>query len=361
MASLYQQKESVFFWIKYRDPATNKIVRKSTGFRTDDGAQIRKAHEMCGQKTLDEKFAPAISTGQWDTWVTEFIESQVSGGSRVRYLTAWRSLKMWLKESNLPRPADVTYKSCCTYLPWREQPDKRKGKYKASKNTAILEFKIFRWIMREAVKRDYCTGNPAREVVLKRAPRKEFPDLTDDQLKAIYQKILAEPDETNRLRLQRSFLVSLLHGVRLNETNVNPLTDVDLAATPPTIRFVQKGNRVRIKPLHPQLIPLFTKLRAEKATQTFPMVCVNGIWRWSDRWTQFWNRRGFKAQIPNICFHSLRVTVENVLREAGIEQRVREFYLTHEHSTKDVNARYDRVKLREMLACHAPLHRKWLE
>lgn len=55
------------------------------------------------------------------------------------------------------------------------------------------------------------------------------------------------------------------------------------------------------------------------------------------------------------------MTVENVLREAGIEQRVREVYLGHEHGSQEVNAAYDRVKLREMLACHAPLSRLWLK
>jgi integrase len=254
----------------------------------------------------------------------------------------------------------VTYKFCCTYTGWRIIPDKRKGKYKAGKNTAILEFKIFRWLMREAVKREYCTGNPAREVVLKKEPRKEFPDLTDQQLQEIWQAIGEEPDETNRIRLQRSFAISLLHGVRLNETNPNPLTDVDLTSDIPTITFRQKGGRTRIKPLHPQLVPLFTRLKKEKAAQTYPMASDAGRLRWSDRWTQFWDRRGFKTKIPNVCFHSLRVTVENVLREASIEQRVREFYLSHEHG-KDINARYDRVKVREMLACHAPLNRNWLE
>lgn len=362
MASLYKQTKSVFFWIKYRDPNTDKIIRTSTGCRMDDPAQIRKAHEICAQRTLDEKFGGVgFGMGKWDTWVTEFIDGQLSDRGAERYHTAWRSLRMWLKEGHIIRPADVTYKFCCTYITWRQQPNKSQGKYKAGKNTAILEFKIFRWIMREAVKRDYCTGNPAREVVLKKEPRKEFPDLTDDQLQTIYASILDEPDQTNRVRFQRSFAISLLHAVRLNETNPNPLDDVNLDASPPTILFRQKGGRERIKPLHPQLIPLFTKLKTEKATQTYPMRLTKGRLAWSDRWTQFWKRRGFKDEIPNVCFHSLRITAENVLREAGIEQRVREFYLTHEHSTRDVNARYDRVKVREMIACHAPLNRPWLQ
>lgn len=358
MASLYKRNESIYWWIKYRNVTTKETVRESTGYRFEDPIQNRKAHDLKAQRTLDEKFAPAETAGAWDTWVETFIKSNLTRRSQERYITAWRTIRMWLDHGKITEPKHVTYKFCCTYVPWRLTPDKRNGKYKAVKNTAILEFKIFRWLMREAVKQEFCSGNPAREVVLKKEPRKEFPDLTDAQLKKIYTTIMDEPDQTNRIRLQRSFAVSLLQGVRLNETNVNPMTDVKFDEIP-TIRFVQKGNRERFKPLHPHLFGLFKALQEEKATQTYPMIVKDGRLRWSDRWTQFWERRGFKEEIKNVCFHSLRITVENVLRESGIEVRTREMFLTHEGQTT-INARYDRVKIREMVACLKPLNRRWL-
>lgn len=49
-----------------------------------------------------------------------------------------------------------------------------------------------------------------------------------------------------------------------------------------------------------------------------------------------------------------------MLREARIAKEIREAYLSHEHGSADINAGYDRIKVREMLACHAPLQRDWL-
>lgn len=360
MASLYKQKDSKIWWIKYRDPQSGKIVRKSTGFRIDLGADKRRADELEAQKTLAEKQEAAGTPGKWDSWVIPFIKANTSGRTTERYLTIWRTFRMFLEEYGVSCPRQVTYDFCSKYVPWREKPDKRKGKYKAVKNTAILEFKIFRWIMREAVLRGFCTGNPAREVVLKREPRKLFPDYTDEQLKKIYNAANSEP-EPDRTCYLRCFAIALLHGVRLNETNVNPMADVKLAGEIPTIRFFQKGRRERIKPLHPQLIPLFAKLQEGKFTETYPMDREGqGRIRWGNRWTKFFIRHKLKDEDPNACFHSLRVTVENVLRESGVEQRVRESYLSHEHGNDDTNARYDRVKIREMVACHKPLERHWL-
>jgi integrase len=272
---------------------------------------------------------------------------------------------MFLAEQKIDYPCDVNYQNCAGYLRWRETPDPAKGKYKARKNTAILEFKFFRWLMSEAVRRGYCTGNPAREVVLKREPRRLFPDLSDKTLQEIYAAILTVEDPNIRNCHLYSFAISLLQGVRLNETNINPVADVKLLGEIPTIRFWQKGSkgfkRERFKPLHPQLIPLFQRLQAANQTTTYSLKQGDHRWKWGNRWTKFFIRHNFKDQDPNICFHSIRITVENVLRESSIEQRVREYYLTHEHGHGDVNAAYDRVKIREMVACHACLTRPWLE
>ena len=360
MASLYKQRTSQYWWIQFRDPKTFKLIRKSTGYRIGIGPETRLAKEMEALKTLEERQAPAIAVGQWDTWVTDYIKDRTEGRTQERYLSAWRNLRLWLEESKLPSPRNITYQNSATYLKWRAEADKRKGKYNAGRNTAILEFKILRLLLSEAVRRGYCSGNPAREVILKREPRKLFSDYTDDDLQAIYKSILEEP-EPKRTWFQRSFLLAMLHGVRLNETNVNPMADVNLTADIPTIQFRQKGGKVRTKPLHPQLVPLFQKLQQDKKTETYAMKRTpNGRMMWGNHWTKFWERKGFKANNRTGCFHSLRVTVENVLREAGVDKEIREAYLSHEHGG-DVNSAYDRVKIREMVACHKPLARTWLE
>ena len=358
MASLYKQTTSKFWWIKYRNPETGTILRESTRYRFGIGAETRKALELVAERTLKERQAPAGNPGRWDTWVADYIREQVSGSTQRGYLISWNTLRMFLHEHEVTAPRELTYTLCTKYVPWRLQSDLRKGKYRAGRNTAIHEIKLLRWIMREAVRRDYAAGNPARELVVKRAPRRLYPDLTDAQLQQIYHAIHTE-SEPRRTRLERSFAISLLQGVRLNETNVNPMTDVSFDGDFPTIRFLQKGKRIRIKPLHPQLQPLFQRLRAAGATITYAVSDNSDTGRWNSDWTRFFRRHALNEAIPNVCFHSLRVTVENTLREGGIEHRVRETYLTHEHC-KDVNAAYDRVKLRELLACHPPLARTWL-
>ena len=359
MASLYKQATSKFWWIKYRNPANGKIVRESTRYQFGVGPDTRKAMEMVAERTLKERQAPAGNPGRWDTWVADYIREQVSGGTQRGYLISWNTVRMFLEEHAVSAPRELTYTICTKYVPWRLQTDRPNGKYHAGRNTAINEIKLLRWIMREAVRRDYAAGNPARELAVKRAPRRLYPDLTDAQLQRIYQAIQSEA-EPRRTSFLRCFAVSILQGVRLNETNVNPMTDVTFDGEFPTIRFLQKGKRLRIKPLHTQLQPLFHRLRESGATSTYMLGTGSVAGRWNSEWTKFFQRHQINQDIPNVCFHSMRVTVENVLREAGIEQRVREAYLTHEHC-KDVNAAYDRVKLRELLACQPPLSRPWLE
>ena len=357
MASLYKQATSKFWWVKYRDPATRRIIRASTRFRIGVGTETRKAMELVAERTLKERQAPAGNPGRWDTWVTDYIKGQVSGLTLYGYLIRWRTLRLFLDEQKVTSPGDLTYSVCNNYLAWRAAPDRTKGKFPAGRNTAINEIKMLRWVMREAVRRDFSSGNPARELVVKRAPRRLYPDLNDDQLLQIYRAIQTEP-EPRRTRLLRSFAISLLQGVRLNETNVNPMNDVVFDGKFPTIRFLQKGNRLRTKPLHPQLQPLFQRLREAGETHTYPPF-HGKMGRWHPLWSAFFRQHQIIQAIPSVSFHSLRVTVENVLREAGIEQRVREAYLTHEH-IRDVNAAYDRVKLHELLPCHPPLARTWL-
>ncbi len=378
MASKYKRPGSAYWWINYKDPADRLIKRKSTGFKIGVGADTRRADEMVAQWTLKERQCHGTTADEaWVKWVTDFINDpkhKFSHRTTERYLTGWRVLRMFLEEREVAIPRQLTYQNCSDYLDWRMKPDKRKGKYKAGTNTAILEFKLLRWLMREAVRRGYSSGNIAREVVLKRDKAKIFPDYTDEELQAIWKAIGEEP-EPMRTCFQRSFAIALLQGVRLNETNVHPMKHVSLnvvsfkghAAPVSTITFIQKGDRERVKPLHPQLVPLFTKLQSKKAGETYPLERFTqginkGRLKWGNRWTKFFVRHGFKETNPNGCFHSLRVTVENVLREADIAKEVREYYLTHEHeSDDDVNAGYDRVKVREMLACHEPLNRPWLE
>lgn len=371
---------SPFWYIEHRDPARIKLsgagrvipVREVTPFRIENALETAKARELEAEMILRERTVhSARDKSQWQLWVIPFIEDIVTGTSRERYLDAWRMIEMWLAENKILFPAQLTYPVASSYVAWREKPDPANRKFAVRRATANYEFKLLRRIMRQAVRAGFCSGNITREVELrgrKDQPRILKPALTDLQLQDVWRAVNHEP-EPRRTCFQRAFAIALLHGVRLNETNPNPQTDLRLEDDIPAIKFLQKGSRVRWKPLHPQLLPFFRNLRAQGQRQTFPLGRdEHGELLWNTAWHNFFTHKPadelhFKQRegLAHIGFHCLRVTVNNVLREAGIAKEVREAYLTHEHDTSDdINAQYDRVKLRELLACHAPLQRDWL-
>jgi site-specific recombinase XerD len=348
-------------------------VREATPFRIANALETAKARELEASLTLRERTVHAANAaGLWKFWVLPFIAKIENAKTRERYLTAWRMLEMWLDESDIQHPAQVTYAVCETYIPWREKPDPEERKFAVRRSTANFEFKFFRRLMKKAVHYGYTQNNPAREIelpALKSQPRILKPDLTDAHLQAIWRAFAAEP-EPRQTCFRRAFAIALLHGARLNETNINPQTDLRLTDEIHAVKFLQKGGRIRWKPLHPQLHGFFKGLHAAGKRQTYPLArdAANRL-RWGAAWSNFFTHKPegeihFKQRegLAHICFHSLRVTVENVLREAGVAKEIREMYLTHEHErADDVNAEYDRVKLREMLICHAHLRREWLK
>jgi integrase len=277
---------------------------------------------------------------------------------------------MYLEEINVTMPRQLTYAHCIGYLTWRKTPDARIGKYAAGHNTAVLELKFLALVMKHAVRSGFAPGNPCRELDLKREPARKYPQLKDHDIQMIVDGIQAEPPE-KRAFLWPSFLIAYYHGVRLVETYLNPRTQVKLypqhdGRRVGAITFFQKGNKKRVKPLHPELRALlFDDLLKAKAGVSFPLPKS-----FAKEWHNFFHRCGLKALKPNVCFHSFRVTVQNRLRRAGVPKEVRKAYLSHD-GQDDVNARYDRIDdedfglddfdmIDEMLACHAPLNRTWV-
>jgi hypothetical protein len=380
MASLYQRHDaqsrinSPFWWIKYRDPRTDRIRRESTGFRHSNGADTRRARELEALRTLAERQAVTTNRAEhFSAWVTAFIDDQYAQErqrqSHTRYHAAWRTLRLFLDDRNITSPRQLIYAHCLDYLKWRQHPDHSIGKYSAGHNTAVLELKFLALVIKEAVRRGYAHGNPCRELNLKRAPTRQYAQLSPSDLQLIVNAIAAEPP-AKRAFLWPSFLIAHYHGVRLTETLLNPRTAVKLFADQSgqrlgSITFHQKGDKTRVKPLHPELRELlFNHLCRTRARETFPLPKS-----FAKEWHNFLHRCGLKALKPTACFHSFRVTVQNRLRRAGVPKEIRKAYLSHDRQ-EDVNARYDRIDaedfgladfdmIDEMLQCHAPLNRTW--
>lgn len=359
MAKLYERPNSPFFWIRFRQG--KKRCRISTAFRTNNAVERRKAYEFEAKKTLEERRQSSTSAGEWDLWVRPWIirKYKFRAKTQTRYLTCWRSLDIFLREKKIKRPDQLTRAHCFEYLDWRADPDLRKGKYKASHNTAKLELKLLRLVMREALNCTYTSINPVNDLDIQDAPQKIYPELSRAELEKLAAAILQEP-EPIRTTMHRCFIIARLHGVRLNETNVNPTKHVRITnengQKRGVIKFFQKGGKERVKPLHPDLIPLFELLQAEGATETYPAK------PWGNRWTKFLRRVGLKNENnPNLCFHSLRVTAQNLLRRGGVSKAIRMEYLSHDRK-EDVNDGYNRftekdrqITIDEMRVCHAAI------
>jgi hypothetical protein len=354
MACLYKRKRSPFWWIKYRDPFTGKIIYESTGFKLFVGPETRRAKELEAEKTLAERATARVSSSEnWSAWVNQFIAARYSqsAASRLRFTTAWHSVEMFLLEMKIAAPRNLTRDHCNAYFEWRKQPDTKNGKYRAGHNTALLEMKTLSLLMKEALRRGYARENPARDLGIKRAPRKLFPELTDEALEMIRLAISTQP-EPRQTFLRNSFLIARWHGVRLTETHLNPQTQVWQQDIHGKLRwmvlFHQKGGKTRPKVLHPELIPLLSKLKQDGAVQTYePPDKPSRVW------FDFLHDCGVKKLLPNACFHSLRVTAASRLARAGVSEHKAMEYLTHASTT--VHEAYIRWRPEDMDDCHGAL------
>lgn len=343
MASLFERARSPFWWIKFRD--SNGIQRQSTGLRIGAGPDRRRAEQLRAEKTLAEsKMTAGSQNERWENWVPDYLHLRYAdaAASKLRTSVAWRTIRMFLAEREIYFPRQLTRSHCVEYMAWRQKPNKKCGKYAAGHNTAHLEIKILGLVMAESVLRNYAPFNPCRDLEIKRIRGKEKPELNEKIIAMIEGGIEKEPVRL-RTFFRNSFDIARLHGCRLSETFLNPLTDVDMGQSN-RIRFKAKGGRMHTVLLHPGLIPLFTKLRADGATETYPMPKSP-----AKEWHKFLKRVGVKAILPNACFHSLRVTVASTLARKGVSEKKAMSYLGHASTT--VHRSYVRLKPEDLTEC----------
>ncbi len=360
MAHLFQQKKSPFWWVCYT--SNGKRIRKSTHLRVGVGSDTRKAKIIEAEHTLAESKtgrAGGDRDTQWDSWVGDFLEARYSERKLTcrRYKTIWNTLRMFMSEREILTPIQLTREHCMAYLNWRKQPKHTDGKYHISHNTAILELKVLRLVLTEAVRREWIPSNPANNLRIERVPPKEKPALSDETLDAISAAIDKEKDAELRQFYRNSFEIARWQGCRLNETYLNPMTDVQINTAEDgtqtgTIKFRAKGNRTHTAPLHPQLIPLFTKLQSEQHTETWQKP-FGGDTRPSRLWWNLLKRGGFRDKHPGICFHCLRVTAATRLVQANVSEAKAMRFIGHASTT--VHRMYQRLQMPDLEECFAAL------
>jgi len=332
MASLY--KRGSVWWIKYKDAAGN-LRQESTGYRHAVPAQTKKARILQNEKHLLElKREKGSEHGTWSAWVDKFLTDQYEKQPKTlrRYRTCWQYLHAFLQERNIVAPHQLTFDDCTDYMDWRKAGQPQYGFYKCGHNTARLDLKILHLICERAIKKGLIAANPCRKLGIKRHKSPEKPELTDEDIALIRQKLieLKMPEW-----MSASFEIAIHQGVRLSETSF-PLSRIDWQNN--TIEFHAKRDQQYSASIHPKLLPLLKKWKKEKRIMTCELPKMA-----SKEWWRFFKKIGLHQK--GVCFHCTRVTVITRLIRAGFSESA-VMNVVH-HASTEVNRIYQRLGVQD--------------
>lgn len=326
MASIYSRKESPYFYMRTKNPHSLQWEHKKLPVRIADPDAKRKCAMLLAKEHLRE--AALMPVGEkkltgWG-WVPAFIGSHYENAlSRQRALNAWAALQVFIVDKRLDGPEMVKFAHGRMYVDWRQRPPA--GTVKArSKNTALLEVKIWSVIMQHAVEQELALANPLFRLGIKREKAKLKPEITLEQQAAIEAALGDAPGW-----MADAWAVAMLQGCRLRQTAC-PLDRIDLERD--IIRLPAQKGKEHTMPLHSALRALVAKRQAEKATLLVEMPKAP-----SKHWRNFFDRIGLKE----ISFHSTRVTVNTRLLRAGFSTA--QVMATVGHSREQTNIIYRRL------------------
>lgn len=300
MASIFERPGSRFWWVKYRDPGTGKIQRKSTGIDKVLPDARRKAKGVAAKWTTKEMAAPRTREAErWETWARPYLDERYKDrGSLKNAILSLGDLMVYFQEKEIRTPRQVTHDIVSAFVPWRLS---NKTLVKVKKNTALLRFVYFRILMGEAVRRGFAEFNLCRDAEHEREASKEKLEISEADQKKIESELLTKPQW-----MQDQWLVLMRQGCRVAETGT-PMERIDEKAMTITLRL--KGGWMHTAALHPDLLPMVARARSEgrKALIEGP---PSGSW--PAIWSDFFKRRKLPYSI-----HCTRVTVITRLARAG--------------------------------------------
>lgn len=332
MASLFKRQASgqasAFWWVRFKDLGTGKWKSKATPYRTSVNTETRLARTYAAELTLAERKGDEVR-GNWN-WVQEFLQERYEGKPKTlhRYTIAWRTISLWLARQGIHAPAALTYNHIQPFVEWRKTYT-GDGVWKCGHNNAVLEVKILGLLMKEAMRRGLCQGNPCAGSGLHKRKPPEKPEITDDEIQQIRTALKTEPEW-----MAVAFEIAIHQGCRLRETAI-PLKLINIRkGGKSTITFpVTKGDKPFTTALHTDLIPLVKRLRAEGKTVTCEIPPMA-----SKAWWLFFRRQ----KLRHLCFHCTRVTVITRLARAGVPMAQAMAFVNHASET--VHRVYQRLK-----------------
>lgn len=323
MASLYKDRKSPFWYIKFKD-ASGTWRSESTKYRHGIATETRKAQEKRAERTLEEA-RRGKRRDAWATWVPDYLASRYRAPVTLRRAkNAWASLNAYFIEKRIYAPQNLIYRDCVEYLPWRTK--------KAAHNTALLELKILGVICEEAKRRSMITVNPALKLGIARERGREKPELSDDDIIKIRTALKSEP-----VWMSHAFEIALHQGCRLSET---PLLIADVDLVKMLVHFRRtKGDKPFTVPIHPALQVRFRNLleNADKRERIFEL--PSGAAREFHRFFK-------KLSIPGVSFHSTRVTVASRLARSGYS--IAKAMRLLNHGSELIHRQYQRLQAEDV-------------
>ncbi len=341
-SSVYIRAGRPCWYVSYFCIRRLRRVHESTGFRLDNPLSEKRAREMAAKRDAAAAKAFGGNERAWQVWVMPWLEEKFARSPRTleRYKTAFAWILLFCQQRKINAPAAVGYAEVMAFFRWRQSADCGRA---VTRNTALVELRVWGAILTEAMRRGWIDRNPADRLGLRRDPVKRKPEISDGEI-AVIRRGLAQWEGELDLPLRwmsNAFEVAIHQGCRLSETAV-PLRDIDLDAG--TITFTAKGSRgqknIFTTRLHPGLRGLVGALREAKAET----ICT--IPKGASRiWWKFWREH----KLGHLCFHCTRVTVITRLARAGVpEQQARRFV---GHASAEVHRIYQRLRADDLDPC----------
>lgn len=339
MATIYRRRGSPYWWIKFRK--YGKIIQESTHLRHAMSFETKKARELCTERNLEEiKEGGGSSNDKFSQWVLIFFEQMYSRSAKTLQATRcrWNALTRYFESINIIIPRQITYSTSLDYLTWRQKDG-------ASRNTAMHEIGLLRFVMGEAVKRGMCQVNPCARMGIKRDKPKEKPEISDEEITKIRNELDRIDDETGERAwpewMKISFEIAIHQGCRLRETSV-PFRDIDFDRQ--TITFNAKGSKRFTTALHPGLHEYLQLLENQGKSTTCELPVMP---------SKFFHTLFTKLHLKHLCFHCTRVTVVTRLARAGVPMSQAMRFVGH--SSHIVHRIYQRLSVDDLGHCLSAL------
>ena len=346
MASLFKRPRSPFWWVNWRNPATDRVERLSTGFRHGLAIESQRARKLCAEFTVKEVSVSArVSHTRWEVWVDTFFEHNYPKLTRDTYAGKWRRVHRFLIEKKLFSPGQVRREHAMEYVAWRTKLGNLHSDHlPIARNTALGELRVLGLVLKEAIARDYLETFPLTGVKMERDPARPKSEISPADM-AIIRAEIARLRTHPQASLEKvdfyhvSFEIAAAQGIRLHETHFR-LADVDWVAW--TIPIKMKGNKYEHLDLSPSLRPLLERLRDEGREWTY-----DKPWNPPLAWWKLFDRlRKVHPHLKHTSFHSTRVTVVSVLNRAVPESVAMKMV---KHASTTIHRRYRRVLQTELV------------